>query len=202
MNAVEDVRYRQSSQFRFWSHTRAELASLRTQTNTLATTQISNRLTSAGAGQDGQPLPEFLTAAEELDLLKFFTVELLKAGEFCKMPTEVRATAAIFFRRFYVTNSVMTYSPTDLTKTCLFFGAKGEGQFHTLSKFAEMFPNTKAEEILAGEFLLCQGIRFCFDVRHPFRALDGAVLELNRLDADKVSFARQLYCLRAAANFL
>jgi len=185
MNAVEDIRYRASSQFRLWSHTRSELVSLRSQTNSLATTQISNRL--SGATQDSQ-LPDFLTADEELELLKFFTVELFKAGEFCKMPTEVRATAAIFFRRFYVTNSVMTYSPNDLTKTCLFFGAKSEGQFHTLSKFAEMFPNTKAEEILAGEFLLCQGIRFCFDVRHPFRALEGAILELNRLDVNNVSF--------------
>lgn len=47
-------------------------------------------------------------------------------------------------------------------------------------------PNTTADEILAGEFLLCQGIRFCFDVRHPFRALEGVILELRRLYPDEV----------------
>ncbi len=47
-------------------------------------------------------------------------------------------------------------------------------------RFAEKFPNTTAEEVLAGEFLLCQGIRFSFDVKHPFRALEGIVMELRR----------------------
>lgn len=53
-------------------------------------------------------------------------------------------------------------------------------------RFAEMFPNTTAEEVIAGEFLLCQGIRFCFDVRHPFRALEGVILELKRLYPEDV----------------
>jgi cyclin H len=43
-----------------------------------------------------------------------------------------------------------------------------------------MFPNTTGEAVLAGEFLLCQGLRFAFDVKHPFRALEGAIMELRR----------------------
>ena len=50
------------------------------------------------------------------------------------------------------------------------------------SRLAESFPNTTEEEILAAEFLLCQGIRFAFDVRHPYRALEGAVMELKQLE--------------------
>lgn len=53
-------------------------------------------------------------------------------------------------------------------------------------RFAEKFPNTTAEEIVAGEFLLCQGLRFAFDVRHPFRGLEGVILELRRLFPDEV----------------
>lgn len=53
-------------------------------------------------------------------------------------------------------------------------------------RFADKLPNTTAEEVLAGEFLLCQGIRFCFDVRHPFRALEGVILELRRLYPEEV----------------
>ncbi len=48
------------------------------------------------------------------------------------------------------------------------------------ARFAEPY-GAKAENILAGEFLLCQGIRFASDVKHPFRPLDGAVMELKRL---------------------
>ncbi|PKS11083.1 hypothetical protein jhhlp_002844 [Lomentospora prolificans] len=188
MDPIEDVRYRQSTQFRIWSYTRSKLAELRSKTNALATTHISNRLAADLA--DGQTLPDFLTAEEEERLLKFYTVELLRAAEFCALPTEIRATAAVHLRRFYVTNSVMTYSPKDILKTCLFFGSKGEGFYTRLSKFAEKFPDTTAEEVVAGEFLLCQGIRFCFDVRHPFRALEGVVLELRRLYPDESQRSR------------
>ena len=49
-----------------------------------------------------------------------------------------------------------------------------------MARFAEQFPQTTGEQILAGEFLLCQGLRFAFDVKHPFRALEGAIMELRR----------------------
>lgn len=171
--ATEDERYRQSSQFRLWSFTPANLQDLRTKTNSLAKQQIAPRLS-------GDPPPEALTVDEEKQLIKFFTFELLRAAQFCELPTECRSTAAIFLRRFYLTNSIMTYPPTELLKTCLFFGCKSEGWYMRLAKLAEKFPKTTSEQILAGEFLLCQGIRFAFDVRHPFRPLEGAILELRR----------------------
>jgi cyclin H len=171
--ATEDERYRQSSQYRLWSFTRANLQDLRSKTNALAKQQIAPRLTA-------DPTPEALTADEELRLVRFYTIELIRAAQFCELPTEIRSTAAIFFRRFYVTNSVMTYPPTELLKTSLFFGCKAEGFYIRLAKLAEKLSGTTGEQILAGEFLLCQGIRFAFDVRHPFRALEGAILELRR----------------------
>lgn len=83
-----------------------------------------------------------------------------------------------YIKRFYITNSVMTYSPADILKTALFFATKTENHYLRLTKFAEKLPKTKAEDVLALEFLLTQGLRFTFDVRHPFRALEGAVMEL------------------------
>lgn len=126
MDPTEDLRYRQSTQYRLWSYTRSSLSSLRAKTNSLAATHIATRL---------RPAPDPLTPAEELQLLDFFTVELLRAAAYCELPTEIRASAAVHMRRFYVTNSVMTYSPTDLLKTCLFFGSKGEGFYERLSRW-------------------------------------------------------------------
>lgn len=54
---------------------------------------------------------------------------------------------------------------------------------------ADKFPKTTGEEILAGEFLLCQGIRFAFDVRHPFRALEGAVMQMHALGVFEVGLS-------------
>ncbi|KAI0124034.1 cyclin ccl1 [Xylariales sp. AK1849] len=177
--ATEDARYRASSQYRLWSFTPSHLSSLRTENNSLAKTAIAARLQSSNPPVD--PIPDFLTPAEESSLLNFYTVELLRAAAFLELPSEIRATSAIFLRRFYVTNSIMTYPPTELLKTCLFFGCKAEGYYMRLAKFAEKFPNTSGEVVLAAEYVLCQGIRFAFDVRHPFRALEGAIMELRRL---------------------
>ncbi|KJR84956.1 cyclin H [Sporothrix schenckii 1099-18] len=204
--ASEDAVYRESSQFRLWSFSPSQLETLREQTNALAHESIEERRreTSNGAngngngsgngsgsgsnGEDDKGTPSgsgstvvYLTPAEEKMLLDFYTVELLRAAKFTEQPTDVQATAAVFFRRFYITHSIMTYPPAQLFKTALFFGAKSEGYYHKLDGFAEKFPNTTAADILAGEFLLCQGIRFSFDVKHPFRALEGAVMELRRL---------------------
>ncbi|KAH8652040.1 cyclin ccl1 [Xylariales sp. PMI_506] len=177
--ATEDARYRTSSQYRLWSFSPSHLDAMRSENNNLAKTAISIRLQSSTPPID--PLPEFLTSAEELALLNFYTVELLRAAAFLELPTDIRATAAVFLRRFYITNSIMTYPPTELLKTCLFFGCKAEGYYMRLAKFADKFPNTSGEVVLAAEYVLCQGIRFAFDVRHPFRALEGAIMELRRV---------------------
>jgi cyclin H len=116
--ATEDDRYRHSSQFRLWSFTPSNLQDLRSKTNSLARQQIQPRL-------PADPAPDFLTPADEAQLVKFFTVELIRAAQFCELPTEIRATAAVMLRRFYVTNSVMTYPPTELLKTSLFFWLQG-----------------------------------------------------------------------------
>ncbi|RYP58157.1 hypothetical protein DL770_010499 [Monosporascus sp. CRB-9-2] len=190
--ATEDERYRQSTQYRLWSFTPSHLTSLREKANSLAQTHIASRLRAASPPVD--PLPEFLTPAEESTLLTFYTVELLRAAAFCQLPTDIQATAATFLRRFYITNSIMTYPPTELLKTCLFFGCKAEGYYMRLSKFAEKFPKTTGEEIVAAEYILCQGLRFAFDVKHPFRALEGAIMELRRLgdfDDDRINRAHR-----------
>lgn len=149
-------------------------------------------LSAADAAAAPSLSPEFLTPAEEEQLLRYYTVETLRAAEFCGLPTEIRATAAVFLRRFYLTHSVMTYPPTKMLKTCVFFGAKAENYYPRVKSIADKFPKTTGEEILAGEFLLCQGIRFGFDVRHPFRALEGAIMQLRSfgdLDVGSSSFS-------------
>ncbi|KAI0196694.1 cyclin ccl1 [Xylaria flabelliformis] len=187
--ATEDARYRQSSQYRLWSFSPSHLQSLREKTNSLAISHISNRLRASSPPVD--PLPDFLTPADEALLLNFYIVDLLRAAQFCDLPTEIQATAAIFFRRFYLTNSLMTYPPRALTMTCIFFACKAEGLYYRLQKFADKFPGTTGEEVLAAEFVLCQGLRFAFDVRHPYRALEGAIMELRRLgDFDESRLAR------------
>lgn len=75
----------------------------------------------------------------------------------------------------------MTYHPTDILKTALFFATKTENFYFHLTKFSDAIGKTKAEDVLASEFLLTQGLRFTFDVRHPYRALEGTIMELHAI---------------------
>ncbi|KAK0739518.1 cyclin-like protein [Apiosordaria backusii] len=201
--ATEDARYRESSQYRLWSFSPTQLSALREKTNAAARARISDRLLSHplpatssrdlsaptsnantpdpdGNGNSTPALPEFLTPAEELTLVGFYISETLRASEMLHYADEIKATAAMFLKRFYITNSIMTYPPQEMLIVALFFACKVESGHVNLSEYTKTF-NKSPEEVLAGEFLLCQGLRFAFDVKHPFRALRGAMMELASL---------------------
>ncbi|KAK0664024.1 putative cyclin [Cercophora samala] len=214
--ATEDARYRDSSQYRLWSFSPTQLSALRDKTNAAARARISERLlshplpasTTAAAtskqdlsaptshantpdpdGNSTPALPEFLTPAEELTLVGYYTSEILRASEALHYADEIKATAAMFLKRFYITNSIMTYPPAEMFFVALFFACKVDTGHVNLAEYTKIF-NKSAEEILAGEFLLCQGLRFAFDVKHPYRALRGAMMELASLEDMKRDLKR------------
>jgi cyclin H len=82
----------------------------------------------------------------------------------------------------------MTYAPETILRTALYFATKTENYYTKLSAFVEKVTDTKEEDILATEFLLTQGLRFTFDVRHPFRALEGAVMEIRAIAQGAVPY--------------
>jgi len=71
--------------------------------------------------------------------------------------------------------------------SALFLATKTEAIHFPLRDFVERMKTVKGlekiteEEVLAPEFIITQGLRFAFDVRHPFRGLKGAYLELLSL---------------------
>lgn len=93
-----------------------------------------------------------------------------------------QATAIQYLRRFYLTNSPMTYHPKSIMACALFLATKTDNYYMSLRQFAEGIPgDTTADDVIAPEFLLMQGLRFTFDVRHPFRSLEGGVMELSAI---------------------
>ena len=73
----------------------------------------------------------------------------------------------------------MTYHPKQIAPAAQFLATKTENFYTKLKDFAGKLPNTSAEAVIAPEFLLTQGLRFTFDVRHPFRGLEGGAMELH-----------------------
>ena len=75
----------------------------------------------------------------------------------------------------------MTYHPKEMMPIALFFATKTENNYISLEKFAKKLSKTTPEQVIAPEFLLTQGLRFTFDVRHPQRGLEGGFMELLAL---------------------
>lgn len=96
-----------------------------------------------------------------------------------------QATAVQYLKRFYLSNSPMTYHPKEMMPSALFLATKTENHYISLKNFVSKLEKPKAEDVVAPEFLLTQGLRFTFDVRHPQRGLEGGFMELLALANDK-----------------
>lgn len=67
----------------------------------------------------------------------------------------------------------------------MFVAAKVEGQPPDIADYASKLPKTSVDDVLAPEFLVMQGLRWCLDVRHPFRGLKGGHLEMVAMAVGK-----------------
>ena len=67
--------------------------------------------------------------------------------------------------------------------SALFLSTKTENHYISLKSFVSKLPKTTAEDVVAPEFLLTQGLRFTFDVRHPQHGLEGGFMELLAISA-------------------
>ncbi|KAI5285057.1 hypothetical protein KEM54_000867 [Ascosphaera aggregata] len=136
-----------------------------------------------GDGSEQQQKDDCLTADEELKLVQHYCQMCMSLGDQYDppLPTMVRATAIQYIRRFYLTNSPMTYHPRSIMPCALFLATKTENYYMSLRHFTALIRNSTEEDIIAPEFLLTQGLRFTFDIKHPFRGLEGATMELTAM---------------------
>lgn len=106
-----------------------------------------------------------------------------------------QGTAIQYIKRFYLYNSPMTYHPKEIMLSALFLSTKTQHFYISLESYvagliskAGVKPkDTSSEKILAPEFIITQGLRFTFDVRHPHRGLKGVHMELLALAAGQAT---------------
>ncbi|KAK3053966.1 hypothetical protein LTR09_005246 [Extremus antarcticus] len=163
---TEDDIYRTSTQYRLWSFSPESLAAVRRKTHSLAI----ERALQYGAAS-------ILTAHESLRLIQRYSSLLLTTATHLAFPAPVKATAVQFLRRFYLSNSVLTYPPKEIYKTVLYLACKVEGTHMGLAEFARRI-STEGEQVLAGEYKVMQALRFTLEVRQPFRGLKGVLMEM------------------------
>ncbi|TKA64271.1 hypothetical protein B0A55_10214 [Friedmanniomyces simplex] len=179
----EDDLYRTSSQYRLWSFSPESLAALRRKTHELAIARAS-QFAGTSNSSDGDAF-DCLTSAECLRLVQRYLDQIRTTSDHFKWPMTVKATAAQYLARFYLSNSPLTYPPKEIYKTVLFLACKTEATHMTLSEYARRI-STPADEVLAPEYKVMQALRFTLDVRQPYRGLKGVLMELFNLAEGRV----------------
>ncbi|XP_036267146.1 cyclin-H isoform X2 [Pipistrellus kuhlii] len=174
--------YHNSSQKRHWTFAgEDQLARLRAD---------ANRKFKCKAVANGKVLPNdpvFLEPHEELTLCKYYEKRLL---EFCSvfkpaMPRSVVGTACMYFKRFYLNNSVMEYHPRIIMLTCAFLACKVDEfnvssvQFVGNLRDSPLGQEKTLEQILEYELLLIQQLNFHLIVHNPYRPFEGFLIDLK-----------------------
>ncbi|EME43485.1 hypothetical protein DOTSEDRAFT_102108, partial [Dothistroma septosporum NZE10] len=198
----EDDIYRTSTQYRLWSFSPEQLSTRRRKTHELALARARQLHASQTGDQqhNGSAQPEYLTEREELRLIHRYCELIQTTADHLKWPSNIKPVAVQYLKRFYLSNSCMTYPPKEIYKTILFLASKTEAYHLTVTKFAQSI-SADPEAILAPEYKIMQALRFTLDVRQPFRGLKGVLMELlNMAEGLKHFIDRIQACYATAKN--
>ncbi|KAM4575870.1 cyclin-H [Odontesthes bonariensis] len=140
------------------------------------------------SGKPGVSESVFLERHEEDALFRHYERRLL---DFCNafkpaMPKSVVGTAIMYFRRFYVNNSIMEYHPRIIMLTCAYLSCKVDEFNVSSTQFVgNLLQETPAgqekvlEQILEFELLLIQQLNFHLVVHNPYRPMEGLLIDLK-----------------------
>ncbi|XP_044121940.1 cyclin-H isoform X5 [Neovison vison] len=103
----------------------------------------------------------------------------------CKAVANGKGTACMYFKRFYLNNSVMEYHPRIIMLTCAFLACKvdefnvSSPQFVGNLRESPLGQEKALEQILEYELLLIQQLNFHLIVHNPYRPFEGFLIDLK-----------------------
>ncbi|AGO13606.1 AaceriAGL273Cp [[Ashbya] aceris (nom. inval.)] len=190
---TDDDLYRTSTQYRLWSFRPDQLKQIREELNQRVAKMVHQKLEQY---KDSHPelleeertaleqMAVPLTADEELKLVNFYAKKVRHFGNSLELPTEVTATAISFFRKFFLTNSVMELHPKNILWTTIFLACKSENYFLGIDSFSKA--TTRKDIILKYEYKLLESLKFTLMNHHPYKALHGFFLDIQSVLKGKV----------------
>lgn len=178
---TDDELYRNTSQYRLWSMTKEKLAELRHSVHDKAVDKVRQVLLEKVASLFTPEQIEdlILTYEEEQLLVLAYASKIERIALSFQMPSQVKATAVSYFKKFYLVHSVMDYHPKNVMYTCVFLAAKAENHFIPVTTFCKSLPKSEPAHILDLEFLVLESLSFTLLVQNGIRPLHGFFLDLQ-----------------------
>ncbi|KIY45448.1 cyclin-like protein [Fistulina hepatica ATCC 64428] len=169
--------YEGSTQFRNWRHSPEKLRQIRESLNHAAVEVIRNTYEADEPGSSSHI--QFLSADEEILLVRFYMTKISALCSGLRFSEEVEATALSYLKRFYLKNTVMDWHPKNVMLTAVFLATKTTNNPVSLDGFTSKIKGTAPSDVLELEFLVAQSLGFEFTVWHAHRALWGLWLDLQ-----------------------
>ncbi|XP_034025986.1 cyclin-H [Thalassophryne amazonica] len=175
--------FHSSSQRKFWTFDSEDKVE---QMRCDANQKFRNKMLESG--KPGLSESMFLDRHEEDILFRYYEMRLL---DFCNtfkpaMPKSVVGTAFMYFRRFYLNNSVMEHHPRIIMLTCAYLACKVDEFNVSCSQFVgNLMQETPEgqervlEQILEYELLLIQQLNFHLVVHNPYRPMEGLLIDIK-----------------------
>ncbi|KAJ2918999.1 hypothetical protein MD484_g1401, partial [Candolleomyces efflorescens] len=183
--------YLASTQFRNWRFSFAGLAEVRGSMNEAAVAAIRRKIEADEPGSSSNL--SFLTADEEVVLVKLYLTKITQLCGMFRFPEEVEATGITYLKRFYLRNTVMDWHPKNVMLTALFLATKTSNFPISLETYTKHIPKTVPNDVLELEFLVAQSLAFEFAVWHAHRALWGIWLDVQALPDSPVKLDTEIY---------
>lgn len=173
---TDDDIYRASSQFKKWSFTQTQLDEKRLETNTTGVEWVKSSFALADVPLSNAKL---LSVQEELAMVNYMCSQSEGIAQILNLPSKVKATAVLYFKKFFLMNSLMVYTrPRKILDTCFFLAGKSENYFFSINQFCKL-TGAVASEVLELEFVVMQSLMFSLSAQSAYPPLHGFYLDIQ-----------------------
>jgi cyclin H len=163
--------YNRTTQYTFWTFSQTDVITRRKEANANAMSTIIN--------------PDLIiTTDDEYNFIRYLSEKILPAMvEKLKCSYIVKATALVYFKRFYLNHSLMSHNALAILGTCVYLACKVEEERRELREIVGELRQAQLpiEAYLDAEFVLLDGLRFHLEVFHAFNPLTGFILDIQQM---------------------
>jgi len=149
---------------------------------------------SAGKKKKKKKRRKALTIEQEAKLLAFYVNQIYAVCSAYKFPFRMSATTLVFFKRFYISKSIMDLSPERILPAIFLLASKAEECVIDTGKLAAFF-NMKPRQFIRLEMDVLEGLAFNLKIYHAKRPIEGFInrIRSKRGEANNTSSKRKMY---------
>lgn len=114
-----------------------------------------------------------LSVAEEETLLKYYEKNIVRFCQQRQFSGKVQGTALVYFKRFYLRNSLVSCDPSKLFVACLYVACKVEEEYCSVESLLRDVPSLTLQQIKKAELKLLKGLNYELHVHSAYAAVDG-----------------------------